>query len=209
MQMKALFGVMSLLLFAAAGCASGPVGRLMPHIETVDLAKSYFGQPTSSQVLAGVAPIPQTPAGRYAQSSGADANAAGTPFPPPTPGQRSMQSANTAENATVRPAFPQTVANRSEQSADATALPPGARVEYEWLLDDVTTVPGQDVVERFLVGRDRQGFPVYYERVRWVPAHKARRFCRVRLLADDRGRILSRSVEGNDCEDLLIRPSTF
>ncbi|MDR2669981.1 MAG: hypothetical protein LBC14_08535 [Desulfovibrio sp.] len=184
--MKAWIGVMLLLLPAAAGCASGPVDRLMPHIETFDLAKSWFGPPTSSRVIAG-----------------------GAQVSPQAPSVRSVQSAGTAVNATVKSAHQQTVAGSSGQSADAAALPPGARVEYEWLLDDVTTVPGQDVVERFLVGRDRQGFPVYYERIRWVPAHQARRFCRVRLLADAQGRIMSRSAEGNDCEDLLKRPSTY
>ncbi|MDR2604730.1 MAG: hypothetical protein LBC55_05195 [Desulfovibrio sp.] len=156
--------VMSVLLLSivAAGCASGPVHRLMPHIETYDLAKSWFGPPTSTRVIAG----------------GAQAS-------------------------------PQAPPGRSGQGADAPDPPSGAHVEYEWLLDDVTTVPGQDVVERLLVGNDRQGFPVYYERIRWVPAHQARRFCRVRLFADAQGRILSRSAEGNDCEDLLKRPSTY
>jgi hypothetical protein len=165
--MKAMLTAVSLLslLLAAGGCATGPVARLMPHIETLDLAESYFGPPTSSRPVAG-----------------------------------------------GETGFPRTARGDSRQNS-ADALPAEADGdsdrEYEWLLDDVTTVPGQDVVERFLVGTDRQGFPVYYERIRWVPAHPAQRFCRVRLLADARGRILDRSVEGGDCEDLLIRPSTY
>ncbi|MDR2124448.1 MAG: hypothetical protein LBP38_05635 [Desulfovibrio sp.] len=184
--MKAGRTAPALLLLLAAGCASGPVGRLMPHIETLDLAKAYFGPPTSAQALAG-----------------------GLPSSPRVPAGRSAQSADAARNAPGEPAPPQAVAVRSGQNAAAPPLSPEARVEYEWLLDDVVSVPGQEVVERFLAGRDRQGFPVYYERIRWVPAHQARRFCRVRLRADAQGRILSRSVEGDDCEDLLIRLTTF
>jgi hypothetical protein len=182
----------------------------MPHIETLDLAESWFGPPTSSQVISGGTPSsPPMPASRAEQSAEAVVNTADVPISPPTPAGRYTR-AKAAVNATGGPAPAQTVAGRlGRADADAAVLPPGTRIEYEWLLDDVITVPGQDVVERFLVGNDRQGFPVYYERIRWVPAHPARRFCRVRMLADTQGRILSRSVEGNDCEDLLIRPSMY
>ncbi|MDR1947550.1 MAG: hypothetical protein LBQ51_10365 [Desulfovibrio sp.] len=137
MNLKLKLGAVFLfLLLISAGCASGPLGRLMPHIESMSLAESYFGPPSSS-------------------------------------------------------------------------VPVQGGVEHEWLLDDEASVPGQEVTERFLVGNDAQGFPVYYERTRWVPAHRERRFCRLRMLADAQGNILSRSMEGNDCAELLKRPSTY
>lgn len=38
-------------LFLLSGCATTKMDRLMPHVETMQLARHYFGEPTSKSVL--------------------------------------------------------------------------------------------------------------------------------------------------------------
>ncbi|MDR0826574.1 MAG: hypothetical protein LBN33_01670 [Desulfovibrio sp.] len=120
-----------------SGCATGAVDRLLPHLDTLSVAVSYFGEP---------------------------------------------------------------------QSGTKTVEGPS---RYEWLLDDVTTVPGQYVTVRILMGSDRHGFPVYYEYTEWVPEHLEKRYCRLNITVGPEGRILDFSSEGDHCDSLLKRPSTY
>ncbi|MDR2488111.1 MAG: hypothetical protein LBD42_01185 [Desulfovibrio sp.] len=85
----------------------------------------------------------------------------------------------------------------------------GGDCRYEWLLDQMTQIPGQDVREKILMGYDRSGFPVYYIRTFFVPAHMARQYCRLTIVADRNGRTLASSWEGDGCDEMMIVPSTY
>jgi hypothetical protein len=120
-----------------SGCAASAVDRLLPHLDTMAVAVSYFGVP---------------------------------------------QSGTKTREGTSR---------------------------YEWLLDDVATVPGQLVTVRVISGRDRQGFPVYSEYSTWVPEHLEKRYCRINITVGPDERILDFVDEGDHCDSLLKRPSTY
>ena len=124
-------------LLLLSGCATTKMDRLMPHVETMQLATHYFGVPTSKSDL----------------SNG------------------------------------------------------GAR--NEWLLDQVTQVPGQYVEQKIFVGYDYDGFPVYYTRNVFVPAHMARQYCRLVIVSDKAGNVLESTWEGDSCEDMMAVPSTY
>ena len=130
----ALTGCALLLL---SGCATTKMDRLMPHVETMQLATHYFGAPTSKSDL------------------------------------------------------------------------PNGGARNEWLLDQVTQVPGQYVEQRIFVGYDCDGFPVYYTRNVFVPAHMARQYCRLVIVADKNGNVLESTWEGDSCEEMMAVPSTY
>ena len=136
-HVAACIALVAWAVVSLSGCAGTAMDRLMPHIETMGLAKHYFGEPTGRSAL-------------------------------PNGGTRS-----------------------------------------EWLLDRVAQVPGQNVEEKIFAGYDRDGFPVYYTRVVFVPAHFARQYCRLTIVADKQGNILESSWDGNSCEDLMRVPSTY
>ena len=125
------------ILFLLAGCATTKMDRLMPHVENMQLARHYFGEPTSKNVL------------------------------------------------------------------------PNGETRSEWLLDRVAQVPGQYVEQKIFVGYDRDGFPVYYTRYVFVPAHMARQYCRLAIRSDKDGNVLESSWEGDSCEDMMAVPSTY
>ena len=125
------------ILFLLAGCATTKMDRLMPHVENMQLARHYFGEPTSKNVL------------------------------------------------------------------------PNGETRSEWLLDRVAQVPGQYVEQKIFVGYDRDGFPVYYTRQVFVPAHMARQYCRLAIISGKDGKVLEASWEGDSCEDMMAVPSTY
>lgn len=76
-------------------------------------------------------------------------------------------------------------------------------VVYEWGFDNTAFEPGQYVTQRIYMGHDRDGYRKYYEREVWVPAHRSGRFCQVRVVADQAGRVLHSAYHGNDCDPLF------
>jgi hypothetical protein len=132
---QVFIALFALLLLSA--CAGGTMARLMPHIENMQLAKHYFGEPSSVSTL------------------------------------------------------------------------PDGKERNEWLLDRVSSVPGQYVEQEIFVGYDRSGFPVYYTRKIFVPEHLTGQFCRLIIIADKNGRTLESSWEGRSCDELAIVPSTY
>ena len=125
------------VLFFSGCAARTKIGRLLPHIETMQLARHYFGEPTRKNEM------------------------------------------------------------------------PGGGTRNEWILDQVTQVPGQNVEQQIFAGYDRDGFPVYYTRVFFVPAHLARQYCRLEIVADREEKVLESPWEGDSCDELAKVPSTY
>ena len=94
------------------------------------------------------------------------------------------------------------------QPTSKTELP-GGGTRSEWLMDRVTQVPGQYVEQKIFMGTDRDGFPRYYIRKVFVPAHMARQYCRLEIVADKDGGILESSWEGDSCEHMMRVPTTY
>ena len=82
-------------------------------------------------------------------------------------------------------------------------------MRHEWVIDRETTIPGQYVtkLERWWA-LDRDGFPRYEERTYWVPAHTEHHTCRLTVIAEKDGQVISSKWEGNNCDQLpLVKPT--
>ncbi len=77
------------------------------------------------------------------------------------------------------------------------------RIRYDWQRSGQTFVPGQYVEREIFVGYDEDGYPVIWRQNVFVPAHNQELSCRLSLIADQAGRVLQKSREGNDCDALL------
>ena len=115
----------------------------------------------------------------------------------------------------LAPAVPQTLFNLRGLARHYFGEPtsksvlPNGETRSEWLLDRVAQVPGQYVEQKIFVGYDRDGFPVYYTRQVFVPAHMARQYCRLAIISGKDGKVLEASWEGDSCEDMMAVPSTY
>ena len=92
--------------------------------------------------------------------------------------------------------------------AKSVALPDGT-VSHEWLLDVSYEQKGRYVTEPSpWVRYDSDGYRIETEREVWKRPHAVSKYCRLVIIADADGKVLSSRYEGADCRDLIIRPVT-
>ena len=90
----------------------------------------------------------------------------------------------------------------------SSPLPDGTTA-HEWLLDVSYEQPGRYVTEPSpWVRYDSDGYRIETERDVWKRPRSVSKYCRLVIVADASGRVLSSRYEGEDCCDLIIRPVT-
>lgn len=88
----------------------------------------------------------------------------------------------------------------------STTLADGT-VKHEWLLDVNYHQPGRYVTEPSpWVRYDSDGYRIETDREVWKRPKQVTKFCRLTMIADAQGKVLSAVYEGEDCCDLVLRP---
>lgn len=77
---------------------------------------------------------------------------------------------------------------------------------HEWLLDNAYHEQGKWILQKAPgIYYDSDGYPVEIYREVWRPAREVRKYCRIVIVADAKGQVLSRHWEGQSCADLIRR----
>ncbi len=82
----------------------------------------------------------------------------------------------------------------------------GNALRYEWAVLRPYVVPGQWVEREQYLGHDREGFPVYYRWLEFVPEHTVERGCRMTIMTDQTGVVTDTSWVGKGCNTLYGGP---
>lgn len=85
---------------------------------------------------------------------------------------------------------------------------PGGETRHEWLLDREFTHAGGLETQLVYVGHDSDGFRKYIEREVYVKPYTEKQYCRLTMITDAGGKVLSSAWEGTHCDYLPKVKST-